>query len=54
MVADSGSTLDRDVERQLVARAQSGDGGATRELIDLHKDRLFAFIWRHDTPSPRC
>ena len=46
MVADSGSTLDRDVERQLVARAQSGDGGATRELIDLHKDRLFAFIWR--------
>jgi RNA polymerase sigma-70 factor (ECF subfamily) len=30
----------------LVAKAQGGDRIALRELIDQHKDRLFAFIWR--------
>lgn len=34
----------RDHEKSLVDRAQSGDRLAVRELIDLHKDRLFAFI----------
>jgi len=36
----------REREVHLVARARAGDRGAIRELIDLHKDRLFAFIWR--------
>ena len=34
----------RDHERAVVDRAQAGDGLAIRELIDLHKERLFAFI----------
>jgi RNA polymerase sigma-70 factor (ECF subfamily) len=33
-------------EQQLIARSHAGDRAAMRELIDLHKDRLFAFIWR--------
>lgn len=33
-------------ERKLVARSRSGDRRATRELIDLHKDRLFSFVYR--------
>ena len=37
-------------ETQLIAKCRNGDRAAMRELIDLHKDRLFAFIWRmvHD------
>jgi len=31
-------------EKSLVDRAQGGDRLAVRELIDLHKDRLFAFL----------
>lgn len=37
---------DRATEKALVERAVAGDKAALRELIDLHKDRLFAFIWR--------
>lgn len=33
-------------EKRLIARARRGDRSATRELIDLHKERLFAFIRR--------
>jgi len=40
------STLTRDHERQLIQRALKSDKSALRELIDQHKDRLFAFIWR--------
>lgn len=36
----------RERERQLIVRARSGDRSAVRDLVDLHKDRLFAFIWR--------
>lgn len=44
----------RKAEERLVLKAQRGDSGAIRELIDLHKDRLFAFVYRmvrnhHDT-----
>lgn len=39
-------TLSREHEKLLIGRARSGDRAAVRELIDLHKDRLFAFIWR--------
>jgi RNA polymerase sigma-70 factor (ECF subfamily) len=44
-----GTTADatgRERERQLITRARTGDRVALRELVDLHKDRLFAFIWR--------
>lgn len=45
-----GLTATPDTSRQreqlLIARSHSGDRAAMRELIDLHKDRLFAFIWR--------
>lgn len=36
----------RRAERRLVARARRGEREALRELIDLHRDRLFAFVRR--------
>lgn len=33
-------------EQRLIDRVRGGDACAVRELVDLHKDRLFAFIWR--------
>ncbi len=39
-------TAERIAERQLIGRASSGERAALRELVDRHKDRLFAFIWR--------
>lgn len=47
---ESGKTLTREYERQLIDRAKRAEALALRELIDHHKDRLFAFIWRmiHD------
>jgi len=38
--------LTRRSEKRLVAQARSGDEDAARELVDAHKDRLFAFVWR--------
>lgn len=54
MSSPSGKPISKDYEGVLVGRAQQGDRAAVRELVDLHKDRLFAFIWRmtrhhHDT-----
>lgn len=40
------NTLSRQTELRLIADAKAGEQAAVRELIDLHKDRLFAFIWR--------
>ncbi len=45
-VAKGSETTSRAYERQLIGRVRAGDAAAMRELIDLHKDRLFAFIWR--------
>ena len=45
-LAEHAGKVDREHERRLILRAQTGDRFATRELIDLHKDRLFAFVWR--------
>lgn len=42
----SNTKAERAREKLLVERAVAGEGSALRELIDLHKDRLFAFIWR--------
>lgn len=33
-------------EADLIARAGRRDGSAMRKLIDAHKDRLHAFVWR--------
>ncbi len=43
---DGVSKIGREQEKVLVDRAQGGDKDALRTLVDLHKDRLFAFIWR--------
>lgn len=40
------NTFSRQMELRLIAEAKAGDQAAVRELIDRHKDRLFAFIWR--------
>jgi RNA polymerase sigma-70 factor (ECF subfamily) len=37
---------DREQERLLVARAREGERAALRQLIELHQDRLFGFVWR--------
>jgi len=42
----SSQGLTRAAEKRLIARARRGDGDALRELIDGHKDRLFAFVLR--------
>ena len=49
-MADTASTTVREHERQIIDRARGGDRAALRELVDGHRDRLFAFIWRmvHD------
>lgn len=38
--------LTRRAERKLIARVRAGDAEAVRQLVDVHKDRLFAFVWR--------
>jgi len=38
--------LTRRMEKRLVAQARNGDQEAARILVDAHKDRLFAFVWR--------
>ena len=45
-MAEPKAERSREHERRLVDRARSGERAALRELIDLHKDRLFGFIWR--------
>ena len=45
-VEQTADKVSRAHEKRLVSRAQSGDRNAIRELIDLHKERLFAFIYR--------
>jgi RNA polymerase sigma-70 factor (ECF subfamily) len=45
-VADAAETVSREQERELIGRARAGDESALRQLVDLHKDRLFGFIWR--------
>lgn len=46
IVAERVATTSRGYEVQLIGRARGGDRVALRELVDGHKDRLFAFIWR--------
>ncbi len=46
IVAEREATTSREREVMLIGRARAGDRIALRELVDAHKDRLFAFIWR--------
>lgn len=57
--ADNGSTrLTRRSEKRLIAQARNGSEDAARLLVDSHKDRLFAFVWRvlrdHDESEEIC
>ncbi len=45
-VKGSGGAGSKQHELHLVAQARVGDKKAIRDLVDLHKDRLFSFIWR--------
>lgn len=52
--ADGEAKLSAREERQLVARARKGCQKSLRRLIETHKERLSAFVWRvlrnhHDT-----
>lgn len=45
--AENGSgRLTRRAEKRLIARARNGCEESARALVDAHKDRLFAFVWR--------
>jgi RNA polymerase sigma-70 factor (ECF subfamily) len=43
---ESSVKLTKEQETQLIFLAKQGNEAATRKLIELHQDRLFAFIWR--------
>ena len=42
----SPDALTRKLEVELIDQAQRGESAALRGLIDAHKDRLHAFVWR--------
>jgi RNA polymerase sigma-70 factor, ECF subfamily len=52
------SRLTRRMEKRLVTQARDGCEEAARSLVDAHKDRLFAFVWRilrdHDEAEEVC
>ncbi len=52
------SRLTRRTEKRLVAAARNGCEDSARSLVDAHKDRLFAFVWRilrdHDEAEEIC
>ncbi len=57
--AEIGSgRLTRHMEKRLIEQARSGSEEAARVLVDAHKDRLFAFVWRilrdHEESEETC
>ena len=54
----SSSRLTRRAEKRLITRARQGCEESARLLVDAHKDRLFAFVWRvlrnHDESEDIC
>ncbi len=44
--AEKQASLSKRKERHLIKAAQNGCEDAARQLIDAHKERLFAFVWR--------
>src|SRR5687768_4426559 len=55
---NSSSRLTRRAEKRLIVRARTGCEDSSRQLVDAHKDRLFAFVWRilrnHDEAEDIC
>lgn len=45
-MAANATTITREQERNLIARAKQGDRVSLRELVDGHRDRLYGFIFR--------
>lgn len=45
-VETEGAKLTRRAERKLVNQARQGCEESARALVNSHKDRLFAFVWR--------
>jgi len=45
-LSEHASPRNHGEEQELIRRAKRRDASALRELIDLHKERLFAFVWR--------
>lgn len=43
---EGSERLSRRSEKKLIDRVRAGDPDSARQLVDAHKDRLFAFIWR--------
>lgn len=43
---EPAGTVTKDYESELIERARSGEREGLRELVALHEDRLFAFVWR--------
>lgn len=43
---NTSARLTRRMEKRLVANARNGSEDAARVLVDAHKDRLHAFVWR--------
>ncbi len=43
---EGSERLSRRSEKKLIDRVRAGDQESARQLVDVHKDRLFAFIWR--------
>src|SRR5438132_1159445 len=54
----AGARLSRRTERRLITQAQRGCEDSARVLVDSHKDRLMAFVWRilrdHDEAEEIC
>jgi len=46
MKSESFLKATKEQEIALIAKAKQGDKDSIRELIELHQDRLFAFLWR--------
>ncbi|HRX85488.1 MAG TPA: sigma-70 family RNA polymerase sigma factor [Phycisphaerae bacterium] len=44
--AETAAPQTRREEQELIRRVKRRDPAAMRQLIDLHKERLFAFVWR--------
>jgi RNA polymerase sigma-70 factor (ECF subfamily) len=43
---EGSERLSRRSEKKLIDRVRAGEQDAARQLVDAHKDRLFAFVWR--------
>jgi RNA polymerase sigma-70 factor (ECF subfamily) len=45
-IRDEAVKLTKEQEIRLITQARQGSESAARELVELHQQRLFAFVWR--------